>query len=505
MSRPNTRENKLDFADDSLVTYHGYKSQITPRSASIGRRAGQNVMSRVTVSNQFASSVGIASVGNFNYGIPLKPTNQVILKISENREKEKRDLIQLNDKFAAYVERVRFLEVHNKKLQMELDALKNRSGQDSSKIREMYEVEIREGRLLIDESTKDKAAAEIKAEQSIKDLHKFEMRYHEVVKNRDADKQRIEDLNKQIAANEAELNLLKRRLGDLEEEIKRHKIETQRLLSEIQRVTSDLDSELVQRTQLDSEKHQLEEELNFLRQVHASQIDELRKKSFFDVGMDSSQFFKSELGNAIKAIRDDYEKLNGNNRNEMDQWFRMKVQEIHTRNRPEPTDNVLVKEEVRKIRTSVSDFRREIAGMKARNEVIEAKIKELEELIHTESNDGKHFINEKESEVQQLTYRYNRLNEDYDDLTKMKVSLEEEIATYRRLLEGDGNKDGLKQVVEHVEERARQSSLNASFSSGSITTSSSISASGNYGSSVFGGANSVIIGSVNGNKINKRI
>lgn len=42
----------------------------------------------------------------------------------ENREREKRELSQLNDRFASYIERVRFLEKDNRKLQVELDQLR---------------------------------------------------------------------------------------------------------------------------------------------------------------------------------------------------------------------------------------------------------------------------------------------------------------------------------------------------------------------------------------------
>ncbi len=39
----------------------------------------------------------------------------------ENRKREKDDLSYLNDRFASYIERVRFLEAQNKKLQLEID------------------------------------------------------------------------------------------------------------------------------------------------------------------------------------------------------------------------------------------------------------------------------------------------------------------------------------------------------------------------------------------------
>jgi hypothetical protein len=42
----------------------------------------------------------------------------------ENREREKRELSHLNDRFASYIERVRYLEAQNKKLQLELEHLR---------------------------------------------------------------------------------------------------------------------------------------------------------------------------------------------------------------------------------------------------------------------------------------------------------------------------------------------------------------------------------------------
>ena len=329
------RDTRIGDLDDSMSTVsYSYKSHIAPRSTTISRRnaaAGRNLVQ--TVYSTSSAGFGSSNAGGFLYGgsVPLKPKNAAVVAIAENREKEKRELGLLNDKFASYVERVRFLEVHNKKLQMELDALKNRAGGESGKIREMYEIELREAKNLIDETGKDKANAELKARTCEEDAERFRKRYQDVINNRNADRARIDDLNKQIAENEAEINLLKRRLGDLEDEAKRYKIETQRLLGEIQRITIELDSETLQRVQLENEKSALEEELSFLRQMHAQELEDLRQKSFLDVGLDSSQFFKSELANAIREIRNEYETINTNQRAEMEQWYRMKIQEVQTR------------------------------------------------------------------------------------------------------------------------------------------------------------------------------
>lgn len=115
----------------------------------------------------------IAGLGNFA-GIPLRPNRgtSALVAVNETREREKRELCQLNDKFAQYVEKVRFLEAQNRKLQLELEALQNKAGQGSSKIKEMYEVEMSEAKKLIDDTARDRAAAEVKARDAEKEAGK---------------------------------------------------------------------------------------------------------------------------------------------------------------------------------------------------------------------------------------------------------------------------------------------------------------------------------------------
>ena len=65
-------------------------------------------------------------------------------------------------------------------------------------------------------------------------------------------------------------------------------------------------------------------------------------------------------------------------------------------------------------------------------------------------------ISERDAEIKELRIRQADLMSDYDELTRMKGTLEEEIQTYRRLLEGEnGERNGLKQVVEGIEQRVR--------------------------------------------------
>jgi hypothetical protein len=131
-----------DFDDEDNIyetTSTTYRSTMSPRITSVQRSrptglTAPGVSTRIyqTYSstgntNQFGP--GLASLVNFP-GVPLRSgsngVNTAIVSINTARQRDKRELENLNDKFAQYVEKVRFLEAHNRKLVMEIDALQNR-------------------------------------------------------------------------------------------------------------------------------------------------------------------------------------------------------------------------------------------------------------------------------------------------------------------------------------------------------------------------------------------
>ncbi len=106
----------------------------------------------------------------------------------------------------------------------------------------------------------------------------------------------------------------------MEDEQKRYRAESQKLILDIQRVTQDLDHETIARVQLENEKQSLEEEINFLKQIHSQEIEELKQANLIGTALDPANFFKHELSNAIE-----YEQLNNQQRNELESWYRIKV------------------------------------------------------------------------------------------------------------------------------------------------------------------------------------
>lgn len=151
----------------------GYESlEDIPYKSNFGSRASSNILSRSSLPLR-SSSGGSSVVRTVEYGYGshmggmgpggyANVSNTGVTSVKTNREKEKRDLQDLNERFANYIEKVRFLEAQNRKLGSELDELRSKWGKETSHIKQMYEAEMSEARRLIDDLSKDKAALEIK-------------------------------------------------------------------------------------------------------------------------------------------------------------------------------------------------------------------------------------------------------------------------------------------------------------------------------------------------------
>ena len=144
-----------------------------PYKSSLGSRSS-NIMSRSSLPLRSSTGGGtqVTRVVEYGYGSGVRSSmgpggysnvsNSGVSSVKSSREREKKDLQDLNERFASYIEKVRFLEAQNRKLGSELDELRSKWGKETTQIKQMYEAELAEARRLIDDLSKDKAALEIK-------------------------------------------------------------------------------------------------------------------------------------------------------------------------------------------------------------------------------------------------------------------------------------------------------------------------------------------------------
>lgn len=149
-------EDPKNSYNDSL----SYRSTIAPRQLIIQR--GSNANQSLTRS-KFGGSENFLQPSFFApSGAYASITTSGIQTVASSREEEKKDMQDLNDRFANYIEKVRFLEVQNRKLTDELEKLKAKWGMETTQIKAMYLTELDEARRMLDEAEKEKAYLSIR-------------------------------------------------------------------------------------------------------------------------------------------------------------------------------------------------------------------------------------------------------------------------------------------------------------------------------------------------------
>lgn len=79
------------------------------------------------------------------------------------RMQEKEQLQNLNDRLAAYIDKVRYLENENGRLQIQVRSTEETVSREVGNIKALYESELAEARKLLDDTAKEKAKLQLEA------------------------------------------------------------------------------------------------------------------------------------------------------------------------------------------------------------------------------------------------------------------------------------------------------------------------------------------------------
>ena len=91
------------------------------------------------------------STSSLNFSFPKPPGVQL------TREKERAELSVLNDRFADYVEKVRYLEAQNKKIQLDTNFLHDKQQETCQRIKSIFETEMTQIREVIESIFNEKS------------------------------------------------------------------------------------------------------------------------------------------------------------------------------------------------------------------------------------------------------------------------------------------------------------------------------------------------------------
>ncbi|XP_044769696.1 desmin isoform X6 [Neomonachus schauinslandi] len=132
------------------------------------------------------------------------------------RTNEKVELQELNDRFANYIEKVRFLEQQNAALAAEVNRLK---GREPTRVAEIYEEELRELRRQVEVLTNQRARVDVERDNLLDDLQRLKAKLQEEIQLKEEAENNLAAFRADVdAATLARIDL-ERRIESLNEEI----------------------------------------------------------------------------------------------------------------------------------------------------------------------------------------------------------------------------------------------------------------------------------------------